>query len=52
MSTLIQFGKAQAVDLEADKLVFDQTVSFRGDDDEAWRRAALFLAEQILAAKP
>ncbi|HWA50046.1 MAG TPA: DUF2380 domain-containing protein [Dongiaceae bacterium] len=52
MSTLIQFGKAQAVGLEVDKLVFDQTVSFRGDDDEAWRRAALFLAEQILAADP
>jgi hypothetical protein len=50
MSTLIQLGKAQAVDLKADKLVFDQNVSFRGDDDEAWRRAALFLAEQILAA--
>jgi hypothetical protein len=52
MSTLIQFGKAQVVDLKADKLVFDQNVSFRGDDDESWRRAALFLAEQILAADP
>jgi hypothetical protein len=52
MSTLVQFGKAQAVDLQADRLVFDQTVSFRGDNDEAWRRAGEFLAEQLLAASP
>lgn len=51
MSTLIQMGKAQAIDLEADKLVFDQTLSFRGDDDEAWRRAAQFLSEQLLAGR-
>lgn len=52
MSTLIQMGKAQAVDLKADKLVFDQTLSFRGDDDEAWRRAGMFLVEQLVSAKP
>lgn len=49
MSTLVQFGKAQAIDLEADKLVFDQAISFRGDNAEAWRRAGMFLAEQLLA---
>jgi len=49
MSTLVQFGRAQAVDLKADKLVFDQAISFRGDDDEAWRRAGMFLAEQLVS---
>lgn len=49
MSTLVQFGRAQAVDLVADKLVFDQAISFRGDDAEAWRRAGMFVAEQLLA---
>lgn len=52
MSTLVQFGKAQAVDLQADRLIFDQTVSFRGDNDDAWRRAGKFLAEQFLASNP
>jgi hypothetical protein len=51
MSTLIQFGKAQAVDLQADRLVFDQTVSFRGDDDAAWDHAAEFLARELNEAE-
>jgi hypothetical protein len=49
MSTLVQFGKAQIVDLETDKLVFDRTITFRGDNDKAWKRAAEFLADQLLA---
>ena len=47
MSTLVQFGKAQIVDLETDKVVFDRTITFRGDNDEAWRRAGAFLAEEL-----
>ena len=50
MSTLIQFGKAQVVDLETDQLVFDRNISFRGDDDEAWKRAAEFLADELKKA--
>jgi hypothetical protein len=49
MSTLIQFGKAQIADLQTDKLVYDKTISFRGDDDNAWRRASEFLAEDLVA---
>lgn len=49
MSTLIQFGKAQIADLETDKLVYDRTISFRGDDDNAWKRASEFLAEDLAA---
>lgn len=49
MSTLIQMGKAQIVDLKTDGLVFDRNISFRGDDDEAWRRAAQFLAGEVEA---
>jgi hypothetical protein len=50
MSTLIQFGKAQVVDLETGKLVFDRTISFRGDNDEAWDRASGFLTGELLSA--
>jgi hypothetical protein len=49
MSTLIQFGKAQIADLETDKLVYDRTISFRGDDDNAWKRASEFLAEDLVS---
>ncbi len=47
MSTLIQWAKVQAVDLETEKLVFDRLLTFRGDTDEAWRRAGAFVIEQV-----
>jgi hypothetical protein len=51
MSTLIQYGKAQVVDLETDRLVFDKNISFRGDDDAAWDHAAEFLARELKKAE-
>jgi hypothetical protein len=48
MSTLIQYGNAEVVDLEADRLVFDQNISFRNDSDEAYRRAARFLVGELM----
>ena len=47
MSTLIQWGKLQIVDLQADRLVDDKMLSFRGDSDDAWRRAEVFVVEEI-----
>jgi Protein of unknown function (DUF2380) len=49
MSTLIQNARVQTVDLQIDKLVFDRLLTFRGDTDEAWRRAETFIAEQMSA---
>ena len=49
MSTLVQFGKAQVADLESDQVVYDRTITFRGDDDNAWKRASEFLAEDLAA---
>ncbi len=49
MSTLVQFGKAQVADLETDQVVYDRTITFRGDDDNAWKRAGEFLAEDLAA---
>lgn len=48
-STLVQWAKVQVVDLPTEKVVFDRTLSFRGDDENAWRRAEAFLAKEILA---
>jgi hypothetical protein len=52
MSSLVQLGKVQAVDLEKDALVFDQSFQFRGDNDEAFSRAADFVARYLAEAAP
>jgi hypothetical protein len=49
MSTLVQWAKAQVVDVEGDRVVFDRLMSFRGDDAQAWRRAEAFLAKDLLS---
>ena len=48
MSTLVQQAKFDIIDVKARKVVFDRYVTFRGDNDEAWRRAESFIARQIL----
>jgi hypothetical protein len=48
MSTLVQQAKFGVVDVKARKLVFGRYITFRGDNDAAWRRAESFLARQIL----
>ena len=48
MSTLVQNMKAQAVDVESDRLVFERLITFRGDDDASWQRAERFLAQELL----
>jgi hypothetical protein len=52
MSTLIQFGEVQLVDLDGDKLLLRRTFSFRGDNDTAFRRAAEFVGETLTEAMP
>jgi len=47
MSTLVQVGKIQAVDLTADRLLLDRLFTFRGDTDVAFARAADFMARQV-----
>jgi len=47
MSTLVQWGDVELLDLQTDRLLLKRTVTFRGDSDEAYRRAALFVGETI-----
>lgn len=49
MSTLIQNAKAQVVDVEANQLVFDRLLSFRGDTDESWQHAERFLVKDLVS---
>jgi hypothetical protein len=47
MSTLVQWAKVEAVDTKTGQALFDKLFTFRGDTDEAWRRAEAFILEEI-----
>lgn len=48
MSTLVQWAKFDIVDVKTRNVVFNRLVTFRGDDDKAWRHAESFIAREIL----
>jgi hypothetical protein len=50
VSTLIGSVSLRLIDLSADRVVCDRALSYRGDSDDAWRRAAIFAAEDVLHA--
>lgn len=54
MSTLIEWANTEIVDLAADKLLESKLFTFRGDTDEAWRRAEKFIVAETrgVASKP
>jgi hypothetical protein len=47
MSTLVQWAKAEAIDSATERMVLDKLFTFRGDNDESWRRAEVFIANQL-----
>src|SRR6267378_1880240 len=47
MSTLVQNAKVEAIDARTGRVMFDKLFTFRGDTDEAWRRAEIFIANEI-----
>ncbi|WP_441241010.1 DUF2380 domain-containing protein [Tardiphaga sp. 768_D3_N2_1] len=47
MSTLVQWGEVQLFDVEREQLVMRRAVTFRGDTDTAFRRAADFVSETV-----
>lgn len=52
MSTLVQWGEVQLLDLESEKLLMRRTVTFRGDNDMAYRRAADFVGDTLRDVMP
>jgi Protein of unknown function (DUF2380) len=48
LSTLVQWAKFDIVDVKSRKVVFNRLVTFRGDNDKAWRHAESFIVRQIL----
>jgi hypothetical protein len=51
-STLIMQLWARLVDARTGRDIYTRDLNFRGDNDEAWRRAEIFLAEQIREGMP
>lgn len=49
MSTLVQWAKVEAIDARTERVLFDKLFTFRGDTDDAWRRAEAFISEEIAA---
>ncbi len=49
MSTLVQWAKIKAIDTKTGRTISDKLFTFRGDTDEAWRRAEAFIANEIAA---
>ena len=52
VSTLVQWAKLQIADESEGQIVFDRSLTFRGDTDQAWQKAEGFAARQILDASP
>ncbi|WP_314956378.1 DUF3280 domain-containing protein [Bradyrhizobium cosmicum] len=49
-STLVQWAKIAVIDVDAKKLVMDKLYTFRGDNDESWQRAEMFVSREVVAA--
>ncbi|MGJ4930226.1 DUF2380 domain-containing protein [Bradyrhizobium sp. HKCCYLS2038] len=47
LSTLVQWARAAAIDVASHRVLFDKVFTFRGDSDEAWERAELFVSRQV-----
>jgi Protein of unknown function (DUF2380) len=48
LNAAMHYGNAEAVDIEADRLVFDRNVVFRDDTEEAWTYAAKSLVAELV----
>jgi hypothetical protein len=46
-STLIQWMKVEAVEVENGQHLFNRLMTFRGDTDESWTRSGRFLIKQL-----
>lgn len=49
-STLVQWAKVAVIDANAKKIVMDKLYTFRGDNDESWERAEMFVSREVMAA--
>ncbi|CCE08098.1 conserved exported hypothetical protein [Bradyrhizobium sp. STM 3843] len=46
-STLVQWARTAVVEVASNRVISEKLFTFRGDDDEAWQRAEIFISRQI-----
>jgi len=46
-STLVQWARTAMVEVASNRVVFEKMYTFRGDDDEAWQRAEIFISREL-----
>ncbi|MGB3386515.1 MAG: DUF2380 domain-containing protein [Pseudaminobacter sp.] len=52
MSTLVLWSRLEVYDVASGKLAFNRLFTFRGDNDEAWQRAAHYIARDLIKNAP
>jgi hypothetical protein len=52
MSSLVLWSRLEVYDVASGKLAFNRLFTFRGDNDEAWRRAAVYMARDLVRNAP
>jgi hypothetical protein len=51
-STLVQWGRVQVLDLDSNQSLLNRAITFRGDSDIAFSRAAAFVGDMVKEAMP
>jgi hypothetical protein len=51
-STLVQWGRVQLLDLDSNQVLLQRAITFRGDTDMAFSRAAAFVGDMVKEAMP
>ena len=46
-STLVQWARVAGIEVPSGHVIYKRLFTFRGDNDESWRRAEAFISEQI-----
>jgi hypothetical protein len=49
MSTLIQWGEFDVMDIASGRAVITKTITFRGDDADAWTHAGDYVAQMLVS---
>ncbi|WP_245444923.1 DUF2380 domain-containing protein [Pseudaminobacter soli (ex Li et al. 2025)] len=52
MSTLVLWARLEVYDVASRQMVFNRLFTFRGDNDEAWQRAAHYIANELIKNAP
>ncbi|MGY4570618.1 DUF3280 domain-containing protein [Bradyrhizobium sp. USDA 3256] len=47
MSTLVQWAKVAVIDVEGSRVLYEKLYTFRGDNDEAWDHARMFVSREV-----